>query len=47
MTPLEKRAANHLYATMKAAPLKSHIEAQSEEEKNRRTVPLLYRSYFR
>jgi hypothetical protein len=33
MTPLEKRAANHLYATMKAAPLKSHIEAQSEEEK--------------
>jgi hypothetical protein len=33
MTPLEKRAANHLYATMKAAPLKSDIEAQGEDKK--------------
>jgi hypothetical protein len=32
MTPLEKRALNHLYATMKAAPLKSDIEAQKKED---------------
>jgi hypothetical protein len=33
MTPVEKRAMNHLYSTMKAAPMKSDIQAQSEDEK--------------
>jgi hypothetical protein len=33
MTPVEKRTINHLYSSMKAAPMKSDIETQSEHEK--------------
>jgi hypothetical protein len=33
MTPVEKGALNHLYATMKAAPLESDIEAQGDYER--------------